>query len=646
MNGQQHVGKAKRAMVIGFDGADPLFMKKLLKNNRLPNIEKLLEMGCTTPDMGMIGVLPTVTPPNWASLATGAYPSTHHVTCYWQHTWGNPLEQLDYGFSSSVCDAEFIWEAYAKAGKKSIIFNYPTAWPPRYKDNIIYIDGSNVMPFSNDGVDYETICFADKKYESLKTVPYQLDQSGADCIVEGEVTTRMSEVGAQAPTKGGSLSTDDSARQRNHKNRHNSIYAPIQDDTVTLPLNDGLVRNFVKLLPNETGNYDTIAIYLHKNDESPAATLKVDEWSPFIYDQYFFKGEKIKIAKKFKLLSLAEDGSHFELYVSFAQNMESRKYCYPPEIATELLQALGPQMTMTNAVKYTDQGNQMVVDCFREMILWAARAISYLLQHHEWSLFYTHMHPIDLINHWYINEIAKDPKNEEVIAKMYEVMDEFVGILLPFIDEETVLFLCSDHGALPHAPECSIPSIGDTQGLAVGILRELGYCYLTTDENGKDVVDWSKTKAVSQRLTNIYLNVKGREPYGIVEPEEYDDLVEQIISDLYNYRDPKTGRRVVTFALKQSEMELVGLDGTHTGDIFFQLENDFSREHGNGLSNAQRAGHSLRCLLIAAGAGIKKNTVIDRKVRIVDIVPTICHLQNLPLPEQVEGAIVYQMLEQ
>ena len=109
--------KAQKVMVIGYDGADPVFVNTLIGQGKLPNFKRMQEMGVTTESIGMIGALPTITPPCWATLANGAWPGTHGITCFWNHTRGNELDELDLGWSSKQTSAEFIWDAYAKAGK-------------------------------------------------------------------------------------------------------------------------------------------------------------------------------------------------------------------------------------------------------------------------------------------------------------------------------------------------------------------------------------------------------------------------------------------------------------------------------------------------------------------------------------------------
>ncbi|RYD04751.1 hypothetical protein N752_12565 [Desulforamulus aquiferis] len=121
-------GKAKKVLMLGLDGADPLLVRRYISEGKLPNFKKVMDMGVNTPDLGMQGVLPGITPPNWATLGTGAYPVTHGITCFWNHKLGNELEQMEYGWNSELLKAESIWETFNRAGKKSILFNYPTAW--------------------------------------------------------------------------------------------------------------------------------------------------------------------------------------------------------------------------------------------------------------------------------------------------------------------------------------------------------------------------------------------------------------------------------------------------------------------------------------------------------------------------------------
>ena len=67
-------------LVIGIDGFEPSLAKKFLDQGKMPNLKKFIERGACREDLVLLGAMPTVTPPLWTTLATGAYPGTHGIT--------------------------------------------------------------------------------------------------------------------------------------------------------------------------------------------------------------------------------------------------------------------------------------------------------------------------------------------------------------------------------------------------------------------------------------------------------------------------------------------------------------------------------------------------------------------------------------
>ena len=65
-------------------------------------------------------------------------------------------------------------------------------------------------------------------------------------------------------------------------------------------------------------------------------------------------------------------------------------------------------------------------------------------------------------------------------------------------------------------------------------------------------------------------------------------------------------------------------------------------QHGNILPTAEWGLGTLKALFVMHGPGIKDGVVLDRTIWITDLVPTICYLMDWPVPEQAEGAILYQ----
>ena len=178
-------------------------------------------------------------------------------------------------------------------------------------------------------------------------------------------------------------------------------------------------------------------------------------------------------------------------------------------------------------------------------------------------------------------------------------------------------------------------------------MEELGYTIMQKDADGNSThdVDWTKTRAVAIRGDHIYLNLKGRNPRGIVDPADKYELEEQIISDLYNYRDPKTGRRVVALAMRNRDAVIIGMNGPECGDIVYFSAEGFNKIHADSLSTQQGcADTSVSPIFIAAGQGIKAGYKTARVIRQVDVAPTLAALGGVRMPAQSEGSVVHQIL--
>ncbi len=121
--------------------------------------------------------------------------------------------------------------------------------------------------------------------------------------------------------------------------------------------------------------------------------------------------------------------------------------------------------------------------------------------------------------------------------KTYQITDDYIGEFLPMIDEGWTILLFSDHSLVCREEE-NWHGIGDNMGVNVGVMEQLGYTIMQKDENGYDIpeIDWKKTRAVQQRSNSIFINLKGRDRFGIVDPADKYELEEQIITDLYGYR--------------------------------------------------------------------------------------------------------------
>ncbi len=303
--------------------------------------------------------------------------------------------------------------------------------------------------------------------------------------------------------------------------------------------------------------------------------------------------------------------------------------------------------------RHSDIGDQVVVETWQQNHQWQANAAKWLFNKYpDWQLFYIHLHSIDLMNHWYINQAIPGShpdwkRHKAAIEKVYEINDAFIGEMMEYLDGDTTIFVVSDHAATPRSPGYENPGIGELSGINAKVMEELGYTVVNKEnaEKGWYTIDWTKTRAVNMRTSHIYVNLKGRDPEGIVDPADKWELEERIITDLYSMKDPKTGKRMVNLALHNKDAYHLGLGGPGCGDITFFMADDYTLGHGAGMSTAE--GHndtSLSPIFIAAGRGIKPGLKTNRVIREVDVAPTVAALMGVPYPEECEGAPIYQIL--
>lgn len=678
----------KRAMMIGLDGADPLVVKRLISEGRLPNLKKVLDNGVANESLWMLGAFPSVTPPNWASLATGNWPRTHGVTDFMNQTLGKDLQTCKLNWDSRRVESEMIWEAFSREGKRSIMLNYCEAWPPRIPNDpyAVYVDGTGVEPFIRCEIDAPQMIKLMDDCE-LQVIPHAVKTNANDCIVSTEMLDNMMQQGNE-PTDTEYVSAElydpfvetpivefpfpvltPKVLENQGGPGHDDVdrvISPLKDPVgfsfelpddakfAVVPLCKSTIRRLFVLTKSNGVQYDTITIYRNKKDATPLGVITLDGWSQAIHDVYTKDSEAVNVGYYGRIMDIAADGSSVEILLSHAMDMTNLDYFYPQTMGSKLLNAVGPFRPHIRLSSYGPKYGKYELESWENIYKWHVDATHWLFQEYsDWQLFYVHLHGIDIYNHWYINQTLPGWSGDdaeyyqEMLAKMYEYNDMYVGEILKYLDDDTNIFITSDHAAIPNSPGDENPGLGILSGIGTKVMEDLGYTVLVegTEDTLQPQIDWSKTTAISARLAHIYLNVKGRDPYGIVEPENYTEMVEKIIADLYNYRHPETGKRVVSFCLTRDEMEIIGMGGPHCGDIFMQLMPTYCETHGNCPSTVEHEAYSLNNLCMMIGGDFKKGEKIRRIIRITDVVPTICYLCDNAVPSNCEGGVIWQALE-
>lgn len=680
-----------KMMVLGVDGLDPRLSRKYIDEGKMPNLKKLVERGAQRQDLVLLGSQPTVTPPQWTTLATGANPVVHGI-CQFDRTIPGKINQRGYNLDSRLVKAEPIWNCLTEAGRKTLVFHWPGgAWPPTSdSENLMVIDGSapGSVGSSSMQVDGEMLVAASVDIEEVTFETKATDSAAAPCMIQrktkaekqmeaGDVSTMMrqaknmnDEMMAQLQSAG--IDTlyvlkdkDDGFGMENGYGKMATVISlsPIKDAVgwasapadakeFTLLLSKGLVRRVGLILKGEQEIYDHIAIYKSKKDTTPLVTCPLGKMVYNIIDEAIFDDDVYTANRHYKLVRLNEDGSELQLYVSAAMELGSDVVIHPKRLHKAILENVGPFPPQSALYTQDSALQQVAIEVWDYVIDWYVGCFNYFIENECVEYIFSHLHSVDLVEHTFIrfmHNLGFNKHDTSVyhawMERLYQQTDRYFGQLLHYLDEGWTIIVTSDHAQV--SPRYMPPRIGDMCGTNVGVMQELGYTVLEKDENGNDLakIDWSKTRAIQSEGNDIYINLKGREPQGIVDPADKYELEEQIMTDLYGYRHPVSGKRVIAVALRNKDAVLLGYGGPTAGDICIWVAEGYNYDHTDGLSTTYgEASTSLSPIFVAAGKGLKEGFTTERIIRQVDVAPTICYLAGVRMPAQCEGAPIYQIL--
>ncbi len=219
------------------------------------------------------------------------------------------------------------------------------------------------------------------------------------------------------------------------------------------------------------------------------------------------------------------------LVSSFLTPPHARQWTYPASLAVEIDDVLGGEPYEFDVANFrTEDKAQLIEDIYR-MTRKRFKVLHYLMSK-PWDFFIFVEMGVDRIHHglWKYMD-PRHPKHvpnnpfQEAIHDYYVYLDGEIARLLDRLDKDTVVLVVSDHGARPMMGGFAINEWLIQEG------------YLTLYEYPERVVplekaaiDWTRTVAwgAGGYHARIHLNVKGREPQGVVDPADYERVRDEL----------------------------------------------------------------------------------------------------------------------
>ncbi|MDQ3991940.1 MAG: alkaline phosphatase family protein [Actinomycetota bacterium] len=320
-------------------------------------------------------------------------------------------------------------------------------------------------------------------------------------------------------------------------------------------------------------------------------------------------------------------------------------YTWPAELASEIEDEVGEYIF--DVPNFRERGEDYTLERVFAMTERRFRVARRLVRTKPWDFFMMVEMGTDRLHHvfwhhWDPQHPKHVPGNpyEDAFRSYYRMLDREVGSLLETLPEETIVILMSDHGARP--------MIG---GVTFNdwLMRE-GYLVMDRELAGptkiaEAPIDWSRTRAWGDGgyYGRLFLNVRGREPRGAIDPADYE-LVRTEIADRLEAMTGPDGEPLGNVVHRPERVypevrgvapdlivyfgdltwRSVGTVGT--GDIF-TYENDTGPDGAN---------HDRLGVFSLSGVPGQRTGRVDG-LGLIDVGPTLMKLYGLPVPEGVQG---------
>jgi predicted AlkP superfamily phosphohydrolase/phosphomutase len=509
-----------RLVIVGLDGQDPVLTDRFMEQGLLPNFKQLAETGGYR---RLRTTFPSVSPVAWSSFSTGTQPGRHNIFDFLDRDRRTYLPLLSSAHLGRV-------ERYFRLGRYRIPRGRPELRLLRKSKPFWAVLGEHRIWSTILRV---PVTFPPDRFYGVElsamSVPDLLGTQGTFILFTTRLAgERFKEGGIRVPVTVAGNRIDTAVQGPEN---------PFAADSRPLEVPIGIAIDRTRQLVEVDAGGTRITL-------TPG---RLSDWVTL----RFRAAPGIAVSGITRLLVIEMD-DHFSLYMS-PINIDPEKpampVSHPLYYSTYLAKRIGPYATLGLA-EDTWALNEGVTDegVFLQQ--------TYDIDHERQDMFFSALSRLrkgalvcvfdatDRIQHMFWRYLdpghpargAEPGRHQDAIADLYRHNDALVGRVMQQLKADDVLMVVSDHG---------FTSFRRGVNLNAWLHRE-GYLVLKPGSDGRfewlREVDWSATQAYCVGLTGMFLNLKGREAQGVVEPgADAAALKTELIARLNGLRDTDKG---------------------------------------------------------------------------------------------------------
>ena len=617
--------RSKRAVVLGLDGMEPTLLERYISEGKLPNLKALSERGGYRK---LTTTVPAESPVAWSSFSTGCNPGKHNIFDFLSRHKSTYLPDYSIagltGKNRRIRLGKFVipisaektvthrkersfWSYLAERGVECVIQRVPVTYPPeKFDGRLLSAMGVPDLLGTQGTFTY----FTDEREEKRVKEGGRLVRVTA--AADGSISSTIQGPPGPFSASGRALTIP----IRITTNGDGGVLIEVSGQNIEaalgrftdwvdleFPVMPGFkLKGMVKFLLRSSG--DEFGLYMSPiniHPEEPAMPVS----HPAIYSKYLSLSNG-----RFNTLGLSED--------TWAMN-EGR--LTPGEFITQCREIFEERK----------RSFFLELDSMKSGLLVHVFDITDRSQHMFWGL-------TDKEHPGYDEALAA--KYGKTIEEVYMMADRLVGDVMGRLCDDDLLIVMSDHGfkSFRHAVHLN------------RWLVDHGYMTLKqpTDECERffKCVDWSRTRAFALGLNGLYINQLGREPQGIVRPEDAMALKRELKGKMEAYQHPELKHKMFHAALIREDV-YTGPHISHAPDILVGYGEYFRASWQTAMGGVpkgiyepnDRGWSGDHCIAtdLVPGVLVCNRKIKKREPSIMDIAPSIFAEFQTEIPSHMDG---------